>query len=140
MKDIPKKKTSVLVTETSQQQVPNTSSDIPINRMERFKKPLVFSLLGIAFLGCMYLIFAPSSNDKSKIEDIGLNEDVPQASDKDLQSDKQKAYEDEILKEKQQKTHEALESLSDYWNSEDNNPKPSDTLVADLCARFGCRL
>nr|WP_315155627.1 conjugative transposon protein TraM [uncultured Flavobacterium sp.] len=131
MKEIAKKKTSVLVTDSSHKEAPNTPSDASINGMERYKKPLVFSLLGIVFLGCMYLIFAPSSSEKSKkIEDIGLNEDVPEASDKGLQSDKQKAYEEEILKEKAQKTHEALESLSDYWNSDGdgNEPKPSDTL------------
>ncbi len=132
MKEIAKKKTSVLVTDSTQKEEPSTPGDASITKMERFKKPLVFSLLGIVFLGCMYLIFAPSSSEKAKkLEDIGLNEDVPEATDKGMQSDKKKAYEEEILKEKQQKTQEALKSLSDYWNSDGNGKKTSDSIIQE---------
>src|SRR5690606_24018334 len=83
----------------------------------KLKKPIIFALMGVVFLGCMYLIFKPSS-DKNKIEDIGLNDAVPQATDAGMQSDKQKAYEQEMLEQKTQEKRNSLMSLSDYWNED----------------------
>jgi len=87
--------------------------------IERLKKPLIFTLMGIAWMGCMYLIFKPSS-DKKQTRDIGLNDSVPQPAQAVLQADKQKAYEQEMLREKEEQKRNALTSLSDYWN-EDNS-------------------
>jgi len=88
--------------------------------IERLKKPLIFGLMGIVCIGCMYLIFKPSS-DKKQTQDIGLNDSVPQPAQAVLQADKQKAYEQEMLQEKEEQKRNALTSLSDYWN-EDNSP------------------
>jgi len=96
------------------------------NDADRVKKPIIFALMGVVFFGCMYLIFKPSS-DKQKIENIGLNDAVPQATDTGLQSDKQKAYEQEILEQKMQEKRNALLSLSDYW-SEDSTADPEAEL------------
>lgn len=92
------------------------------NKAEKLKKPIIFALMGVVFFGCMYLIFKPSS-DKQKVEDIGLNDVVPQATDAGLQSDKQKAYEQEMLEQKIEEKRNALLSLSDYW-SEDSTADP----------------
>src|SRR5690606_17184450 len=92
------------------------------NGADRLKKPIIFALMGVVFFGCMYLIFKPSS-DKKAVEDIGLNDAVPQATDAGLQSDKQKAYEQEMLEQKMQEKRNALLSLSDYW-SEDSTADP----------------
>lgn len=128
MKENENLKTSVLVTEGSQKDTLSAPNDTSTSSMERLKKPLIFSLLGIVFLGCMYLIFAPTSSEKVKMENIELNEDVPQATDKGLQSDKRKAYEEENLQQKDQQKKSALTSLSDYWNSEGNATIPSEGL------------
>lgn len=108
------KKLSILVEESGQHKTSNLHDDDK-SKKERLKKPLIFVLMGIVFLGCMYLIFNPSS-EKKEIEDIGLNDAVPQASDAAMQADKQKAYEQEMLEEKEQEKRNALTSLSDYWN------------------------
>lgn len=92
------------------------------NKADKLKKPIIFALMGVVFIGCMYLIFKPSS-DKKTVEDIGLNDAVPQASDAGLQSDKQKAYEQEMLEQKMQEKRNSLLSLSDYW-SEDSTADP----------------
>jgi len=92
------------------------------NKAEKLKKPIIFALMGVVFFGCMYLIFKPSS-DKQKVEDIGLNDAVPQATDAGLQSDKQKAYEQEMLEQKMEEKRNALLSLSDYW-SDDSTADP----------------
>ena len=97
----------------------NTASDEIIesrtSKMEKMKKPIIFGLMGIVFFGCMYLIFKPSENLKN-IQILGLNDSVPQATTIVLETDKQKAYEQEILDHKNQEKQNALTSLSDYWN------------------------
>lgn len=84
---------------------------------EKLKRPVIFALMGIAFLGCMFLIFKPSSEEKQK-DQIGLNDAVPGASEAGLQSDKQKAYEQEMMEQKELEKRQSLMSLSDYWNQE----------------------
>lgn len=90
--------------------------------VERLKKPLIFTLMGIVCIGCMYLIFKPST-DKKQIESPGLNDSVPQASESVLQQDKQKAYEQEMLEDKEEQKKNALTTLSDYWNEDSNHQK-----------------
>jgi len=80
--------------------------------------------MGIVCIGCMYLIFKPSK-DKKQIENIGLNDSVPQASGSVLQADKQKAYEQEILEDKEEQKKNALTTLSDYWNEDNAEQKQS---------------
>ncbi|AWG23006.1 conjugative transposon protein TraM [Flavobacterium faecale] len=97
----------------------NTASDEIVEsretKVEKMKKPIIFALMGILFFGCMYLIFKPSENLKN-IQILGLNDSVPQATTISLETDKQKAYEQEILDHKNQEKQNALTSLSDYWN------------------------
>lgn len=97
-------------------QNPKLNSEKAPYKFERIKKPLIFGLMGIVCLGCLYLIFKPSETKKNKT-DIGLNNAVPQATDAGMQADKQKAYEHAILEKKQEEKKNALMSLSDYWNS-----------------------
>ena len=110
------KRVSILVEEGDHNKSSNLLDDKKSNK-ERLKKPLIFGLMGIVFVGCMYLIFKPSS-DKKEMENIGLNDAVPQATEAGLQADKQKAYEQEMLEQKDQEKRNALVSLSDYWNSD----------------------
>ncbi|MDX6187795.1 conjugative transposon protein TraM [Flavobacterium sp. Fl-318] len=122
------KKVSILVEEGDQNKTSNLSDDKK-GMQERIKKPLIFVLMGIVFLGCMYLIFKPSS-DKKEIENIGLNDVVPEASDAGMQADKQKAYEQDMLEQKDQEKRNALTTLSDYWN-EDSSSNDATEVPAD---------
>lgn len=72
----------------------------------------------------MYLIFKPSE-DKKEIENIGLNDAVPQATGAGMPDNKGKAYELEMLEQKEQEKRNALATLSDYWNTEDSE-EPMD--------------
>src|SRR5690606_39371476 len=82
------------------------------NKIDKLKKPIMYALMGVVFVGCMHLIFKPSSNSDT-VQEMGLNDAVPQASDAGLQSDKQKAYEQELLEQKMQDKRNTLLSLSD---------------------------
>lgn len=121
------KRVSVRVEEADQSRASNLLDDKKSSK-ERLKKPVIFILMGIVFLGCMYLIFKPSS-DKKGIENIGLNDTVPQASEAAMQSDKQKAYEQEMLEQKDEEKRNALTTLSDYWNEDNSFSDKQDTLA-----------
>lgn len=128
MKDSENKRVSFLVEDDDQKTGADTPKDGAQNKAEKLKKPIIFVLMGVVFLGCMYLIFKPSS-DKKKVENIGLNDAVPQASDAGLQSDKQKAYEQEMLEQKMQEKRNSLMSLSDYWN--EDSTADEETAIPD---------
>lgn len=118
MKDNKNKRASFLVESDGQKTGTEAPNDGAQHKAERLKKPIIFILMGVVFLGCMYLIFKPSS-EENEVEDFGLNDVVPQATDEGLQSDKQKAYEQEMMKQKMEEKRSSLMSLSDYWNTED---------------------
>ena len=99
MKESENKKTVVRVTEGNPTATTDVLQDSTQNKMDKLKKPLIFGLMGIVFLGCMYLIFKPSE-DKKELENIGLNDAVPQATGAGMQADKQKAYEQDMLEQK----------------------------------------
>lgn len=105
--------------------------DVTKSNKDRIKKSLIFGLMGIVFAASLYLIFKPSKDKKEK-ENIGLNDAVPQATEAGMQSDKQKAYELDMLEQKDQEKRNALTSLSDYWNSE-----PKDEPVKDISEQTG---
>ncbi len=124
MKEHEKKKPVISVTENNQKGDSDSLLDNPSGKKEGLKKAVIFGLMAIVFLGCLYLIFAPSG--KSQPESIGLSDIVPQASDAGLQADKQKAYEQELFEQKQQEKRAALMDLSDYWNTDNNEMDYSD--------------
>nr|WP_199001442.1 conjugative transposon protein TraM [Flavobacterium sp. ASV13] len=129
MKENENKKTVVRVTEGSPQQTADVLQEGTQNKAEKLKKPLIFLLMGVVFLGCMYLIFKPSEDDKT-IENIGLNDAVPQATEPGMPSDKGKAYEQEMLERNEQEKRSALTTLSDYWNSEETE-EPAEAQLAE---------
>lgn len=96
---------------------------------EKLKKPLIFGLMAIVFVGCMYLIFKPSE-DKKELENIGLNDAVPQATEAGMPEDKGKAYELEMLEQKDEEKRNALTTLSDYWN-EDSSSANNETNITE---------
>jgi conjugative transposon TraM protein len=112
------KKTVVRVTEGTPAATDDLLQERTLNKVKKLKKPLIFSLMGVVFLGCMYLIFKPSS-EKKEIEKIGLNEVVPQATGVGMPDDKGKAYEEEMLERKNDEKRNDLTSLSDYWNADE---------------------
>lgn len=81
-------------------------------QIQQRKKMLVYPLMGLAFLGCMYLIFAPSDKDEARVENVGgFNADIPQPKGDGIISDKKTAYEQEQMKNKQA---DKMRSLQDF--------------------------
>ncbi|MDM1354412.1 conjugative transposon protein TraM [Myroides marinus] len=79
--------------------------------IEKYKKYIVFALMGIVFLGAMYLLFKPVDKEL-----ITHNDSVPEAITQGMPTDKVKAYEKELWEQKQQENENQMHSLADYWN------------------------
>ncbi len=109
------KRVSLLV-EESDQKTDEITNAIDKSKLDKFKKPLIYFLMIAVFVGCLYLIFKPAAKVENK--DKGLNGAVPQATEIGMQSDKQKAYEQAMIDEKNLEKKNMLTSLSDYWNND----------------------
>ncbi|MDM1086705.1 conjugative transposon protein TraM [Myroides odoratimimus] len=88
--------------------------------IEKHKKHIVFALMGIVFLGAMYLLFKPEEKEL-----ITHNDSVPEAITQGMPTDKVKAYEKELWEQKQQENENQIHSLSDYWNESKEDPNSS---------------
>ena len=130
------KKSVVRVTEGNPEATADVLQDGTQNKMDKLKKPLIFGLMSVVFLGCMYLIFKPST-DKKEIENIGLNDAVPQATGAGMPADKGKAYELEMLERKDQEKRNALTTLSDYWNTDSSEDNENEIPEEDESYGFG---
>lgn len=115
MEEKENKRISLIVDDDS---VENTDSSSL--KKDRFKKPVILSLMAIVFIACLYLIFKPKSGGEED-KDKGLKNAVPDATDKGLQADKQKAYEKEMVDEKEAANQNSLMSLADYWSNNDTS-------------------
>ncbi|MCL8537656.1 conjugative transposon protein TraM [Chryseobacterium gallinarum] len=118
------KRTSIIISESPVDTGAKESRGFGDQRgiSERWKKPLIFALMGLVFLMCLYLIFVGGFSDKNKGEQKkGLNDVVPEATEAGLQADKGKAYEQEMMEKKEREKKESLMALSDYWNTD--NPE-----------------
>jgi conjugative transposon TraM protein len=113
MKD-PKK---IKITENDLPQNSNELSDHPKAQWEKVKKPVFYFLMAAICATCFYLIFKPKSNT-TLVEEAGFNAAIPQAKDGQLQSDKQKAYEQQLLEQKNEEKRNTITTLSDYWNNQ----------------------
>jgi len=80
---------------------------------ETIKKYVVFAIMGIICAGCMYLIFAPSADDKAKTEATqGFNADIPMPKDDGIIGDKRDAYQQEQNKQRQEQRMRSLDDFS----------------------------
>ena len=86
--------------------------------MQQRKKLLVYPLMGLLFLGSMWLIFAPSDKKDEGGETVGaFNADIPLPENDGIIGDKRKAYEQAQVEKKQA---DKVRSLQDFAFAADN--------------------
>jgi conjugative transposon TraM protein len=103
-------------------------SKLSNEQKQKLKKYAVFALMGIICAGCMWLIFAPSADEKAKQEQAaGFNADIPLPKEEGLIGDKRDAYEQEQMKQKQAERMRSLQDFSALLG--DDAAKPADDLV-----------
>ncbi|MTG99232.1 conjugative transposon protein TraM [Myroides sp. BIT-d1] len=99
------------INETHQiEKVPKSNKGFQ-NLIEKYKKHIVFALMGLVFLLVMYLLFKPE--EKELLIDNAI---VPEAITEGMPTDKVKAYEKELWEQKKQENENQMHSLADYWN------------------------
>ncbi|RKE81704.1 MULTISPECIES: conjugative transposon protein TraM [Chryseobacterium] len=115
--------TRIKVTEDGQN---NNTGDRKLT-IDKLKKPFIYLLMVIACAGFLFLVFKPEK-ENDNAEKAGFNSVIPQASDGQLQSDKQKAYEQQLLEQKNEEKKNALTTLSDYWTNAYSETLPPDPI------------
>lgn len=127
-------KNEVPAPETDRKKEEKEKKELTPQQIQQRKKMLVYPLMGLVFLGSMYLIFAPSEKDEAKVESVGgFNADIPQPKGDGIISDKKTAYEQEQMENKQA---DKMRSLQDFAFSlgEENGNEEDLTLIDDAPA------
>ena len=94
---------------------------------QRRKKMLVYPLMVLTFLGCMWLIFAPSQKDGGKErQGLGFNTDMPLPENSGIIGDKAKAYEQQQLENRKKERRGMVGDLSSFWDDTDVKPDAAD--------------
>lgn len=92
----------------------STSPELTEEERQRRKKFIIYPLMFLLFAGSMWLIFAPSEKEGEK-QAKGFNTEVPDPMATELIGDKKKAYEKEMMEEKEQECNRAMQSLSSLF-------------------------
>ena len=130
-------KNEVPASETDRKKEPEKQGkekkELTPQQIQQRKKMLVYPLMGLVFLGSMYLIFAPSDKDEAKVENVGgFNADIPQPKGDGIISDKKTAYEQEQMENKQA---DKMRSLQDFAFSLGEENGEDLTLIDDASAK-----
>ena len=121
------------------------SPELTEEERQRRKKFIIYPLMFLLFAGSMWLIFAPSEKEEEK-QAKGFNTEVPDPMAAELIGDKKKAYEKEMMEQKEQERSRAMQSLSSMFGEmTGGQPEQSSeelALKTDLSERdngFGSR-
>lgn len=104
-----------------------------VNKLKQrleIRKYLVFAGMFLLFLGAMWLIFAPSEEEKN----AGFNTELPDPRGAGIEGDKIAAYEQADMKRKQT---EKLRTLEDFSGMADGNSGTVVELSPDADAKDG---
>lgn len=83
---------------------------------QRRRKMLVYPLMGLLFLGSMWLIFAPSEKEKAEAaQGTGFNTEMPLPAESGIIADKRTAYEQARMEEKQKERRAQMHDLADLF-------------------------
>ncbi len=107
-----------------------TKPDRPFTeeQRQRRRKMLVYPLMGLLFIGSMWLIFAPSDKDKAEAQQgIGFNTEMPLPTQSGIIADKRTAYEQVRLEEKQKERRAQMNDLAALFSDKEaENDSPTE--------------
>ncbi len=95
-------------TENKEQKV---KRELTPQELQKRKKLVIFPIMILAFIGSLWLIFAPSSKKEEADNGSSFNAELPLPGNDEIVSDKKKAYEQEETRIKQQ---ERMRTLQDF--------------------------
>ncbi len=105
----------------------------PLTEEQRQKrrKMLVYPLMGLLFIGSMWLIFAPSEKEKAEAaQGTGFNTEMPLPAESGIIADKRTAYELAQMEEKQKERRAQMHDLADLFA--DKEQEETETEDFDL--------
>lgn len=112
--------------------VPNKKRELTPQELQKRKKLIIFPIMILAFLGSMWLIFAPSSSKNGIDGTDGFNSELPLPGKDEIVSNKKEAYEHEQLRANQE---ERMRTLQDYGfenNLIDNIEENNSTVTSQI--------
>ena len=84
-----------------------------LRQRQEIRKYLVFAGMFLLFVGCMWLIFAPSKEERQREErNAGFNSELPDPRGAGIEADKIAAYEQADMKRRQEEKMRTLEDFS----------------------------
>lgn len=84
-----------------------------LRKRQEIRKYLVFAGMFLLFVGCMWLIFAPSKEERLKEErNAGFNSELPDPRGAGIEADKIAAYEQADMRRRQEEKMRTLEDFS----------------------------
>ena len=96
-----------------------------LRQRQEIRKYLVFAGMFLLFVGCMWLIFAPSKEERLKEErNAGFNSELPDPRGAGIEADKIAAYEQADMKRRQE---EKMRTLEDFSALADGNRQDGTT-------------
>ena len=106
-------------------------------QVQQRRKMIVFPLMFLAFAGCIYLIFAPSSKEDVNVESVGgFNADIPQPAEDGIIADKQEAYEQAMMNHKKQDKIQSLQDFGFTGDDETEEPQAEVDLMPEEDAKL----
>ena len=94
---------------------------------QKRKKMLVYPLMFFLFAGSLWLIFAPSAKDKEKGQKF--NTDMPLPTNVGIIGDKQTAYEQAQIEDKQKERNSTMQDLASLFDNGKETAEKSDGLT-----------
>lgn len=90
------------------------NNKLSTEQKQKLIKYTVFTAMALVFAVCMWLIFAPSEDDKAKAQEgTGFNTEIPDPKGDGIISDKKDAYEKEQMQQRQQNRMQSLQGYAD---------------------------
>lgn len=110
-----------------------------LKQKQKIRKYLVFTGMFLLFLGCMWLIFAPSEKDRQEAErKTGFNAELPDPKGTGIEADKMAAYEQADMIRRQEEKKRTLADFSALTDGhrQDNVPEtePAQDIASEMKA------
>ena len=111
-----------------------------LKQKQKVRKYLVFTGMFLLFLGCMWLIFAPSEKDRQEEErKTGFNAELPAPRGTGIEADKMAAYELDDMRRRQEEKMRTLADFSDLADERRQENVPEPDMAEDAVRESGSR-
>ena len=106
-----------------------------LKQKQKIRKYLVFTGMFLLFLGCMWLIFAPSEKERQKAErKTGFNAELPDPRGTGIEADKMAAYEQADMVRRQEEKKRTLADFSALADGHRQDNVPETEPAQDIAS------